>query len=74
MSAPVPWQKPRKMLESDEPSDPPVFCGRETAHRAHAWDEWFEEPVVLCAEEMYTAEFSFVRHWCKGFGHLKGYL
>lgn len=71
MSAPVPWHKPRKMLASEEPSDPPVFCGKETAHLAHAWDE-AEEPIVLRAEELYTAKLPFVRHWCKGFGHLWG--
>jgi hypothetical protein len=69
----APWQKPRKLLPENEPAEAPTFCGKETAHRAHIWDE-AEEPIVLRADETYTAKLPFVRHWCKGFGHLEGYL
>jgi hypothetical protein len=73
VSAPVPWRKPRKVLDwPDQPEEP---CNNESDHLAHAWYITIhEEPLRV--EDMYVArrEMKFSSHYCKGAGRLRGYL
>lgn len=69
MSRPVPVD--------DSALPPAVPCPSEKPHKAHAWDEIEETFAVWEEQELEanrTREASFVRHWCRGAGHLRGSL
>lgn len=68
--------RPIRLRPENEPPMPPVFCGNHQAHLAHAWDEVPLDFVYipLAGAMPPETELTFERHWCRGYGHLAGYL
>jgi hypothetical protein len=75
VSAPVPWRKPRLVLSW--PDQPETRCPKEAPHLAHAWEEVAPEHQVIQwtgSLEDIPMQLPLVQHYCKGGGHLRGYL
>lgn len=70
----APWTKPIRVLKW--PNQPEENCGSHLAHRAHSWETVVEPDNHVSIEEALepSRAIQTERHYCKGNGHLRGYL